>query len=133
MFVRDAGLLYGIRRRARNSDEGQQFFIEEARLGFALEVCEEQLSEVIDLDQTLLVFDHLVELLLQVVKDAVVNQVTVDSPKKIGLVPVCALHHLSEVAVNELTPHRHRPFLLDALNHRLLAQVSLRKLQLLLG
>ena len=51
----------------------QQFFIEEVRLQFALEVCKEELSEVIDLDQTLLVFDHLVELLLQVVKDAVVN------------------------------------------------------------
>ena len=73
---------------AHNSDEGQQFFIEEVRLRFALEVCEEELSEVINLDQTLLVFDHLVELLLQVVKDAVVNKVTVDGPKKIGLVPV---------------------------------------------
>ena len=133
MFVRDAGLLYGIRRRARNSDEGQQFFIEEARLGFALEVGEEQLSEVIDLDQTLLVFDHLVELLLQVVKDAVVNQVTVDSPKHIRLVPVCALHHLSEVVLNELTPHRHRPFLFVLLHHRLLPQVPLRKFKLLLG
>ena len=118
---------------AHNSDEGQQFFIEEVRPGLALEVCEEQLSEVIDLDQTLLVFDHLVELLLQVVKDAVVNQVTVDSPKDIGLVPVCALHHLSEVVLNELAPHRHRPFLPVLLRLRLLPQVPLRKLQLLLG
>ena len=62
-----------IRWHAHNSDEGQKFFIEEVRLQFALEVCKEELSEVIDLDQTLLVFDHLVELLLQVVKDAVVN------------------------------------------------------------
>ena len=64
MLVEEVGLFCGIERRAQNSDEGQHFFIEEARLGFALEVCEEQLSEVIDLNQTLLVFDHLVELLL---------------------------------------------------------------------
>ena len=133
MLVGEVGLFCGIGCRARNSDEGKQFFIEEARLGFALEVCEEQLSEVIDLDQTLLVFDHLVELLLQVVKDAVVNQVTVDSPEDIGLVPVCALHHLSEVVLNELAPHRHRPFLPVLLRLRPLPQVPLRKLKLLLG
>ena len=62
-----------------------------------------------------------------------VNQVTVDSPKDIGLVPVCALHHLSEVVLNELAPHRHRPFLPVLLRLRLLPQVPLRKLQLLLG
>ena len=118
-------LFYGVGCRGLDSDEGKQFFIEEARLSLALEVCEEQLSEVIDLDQTLLIFNHLVELLLQVVKDAVVNQVTVDPLKDISLVPASALRHLSEVVVNELAPHRHRPFHLTLLHLRLLKQFSL--------
>ena len=129
----EAGLLCGVIWCAPDRDEGKQFFIEEVRLEFALEVCEEQLSELIDLDQTLLVFNHLVELLLQVIEDAMVHQVAIDRPEDVGLVPVRALHHLGEVAVNQLTPHRHRPLLLVLLHLRLPPQVALRQLQLLLG
>ena len=41
LFFRGTGLFCVIRWHAHNSDEGQQFFIEEVRLQFALEVCEE--------------------------------------------------------------------------------------------
>ena len=95
-----------------HSQERQKSIVEVSGLLLALEVGEEQLSELVDGDQTLLIVNHLVELLLEVVEDAVVHHILVHHFVQVVLVTFCAFHYIVEVVLNEFTTHWHRPLLL---------------------
>ena len=62
----------------------KQLLIDLLRLAFTFEVSLEHRSELLNRDKTSLILDHLVELLLQIVKNTVVNVKKVDLTDDLG-------------------------------------------------
>ena len=72
-------------QREPDDDLWQEFLVDYACLDFAFEEGEENLAELVHLYQCLLIFDHLIQLLLQIVENPVVHHIAVDFAKHIIL------------------------------------------------
>ena len=84
-------------------------------LALTLEESEEHLLEFFDLYETFLITYQFVELLLQVIEDAIVHDVAVKLFVHL-ILAIFLFHDRAEVVVNKLAAHRHRP-LLSAILH----------------
>ena len=84
-------------------------------LALTLEEGEEHLLEFFDLYETFLITYHFVELLLQVIEDAIVHDVAVKLFVHL-ILAIFLFHDRAEVVVDKLAAHRHRP-LLSAVLH----------------
>ena len=95
-----------------NSQERQKSIIEIRCLLLSLKVGEEQLAELINGDQTLFIVNHLVQLLFEVVEDAVVHHILVHHFVQVVLVSFSTFHNIVEVVLDEFATHVHRTLLL---------------------
>ena len=110
-------------------DEWQQFGVDDVCLRLCLEVHLEHAFEFADANQTLFVLNELVELLLEIVENSIIHCVPVDLPKYVmhfAFVTASLLHHLLEVVVHKLRPHRLRSLCLTLALQILFQLLSLR-------
>ena len=103
-----------------HGDTWQKVFIDNTRLHLSFEVCEEEFLKLINRDETLLVINHLIQLLLEVVEDPVVHGVLVNVHEHLYhlafiLSPTCQSDDLLAIVFNHSWPHWLGPLLLGHL------------------
>ena len=109
-----------------NSDLRQELIVDVACFDLALEECEEHLPELVYRNEAFFILNHLVQLLLQVVENTIVHDVTIDLTIDRHLITCLAPHDFIEVLVDYLATYRHGSFLASDFLERLFSFESLR-------
>ena len=92
-------------------DERQQFLVNKIGLNLTLKVGEEHFAKLLNGNQALFVFNHFIQLLLKVVKDAVIHYIAIDFFKDRRCWHSTRSHYPGEIAINEVTAHGVGPLL----------------------
>ena len=112
-----------------NNHVWQKLFVKDVRLEFTLEKGEEHFTELLNRNQTFLIFDHFVKLLFKIVENPIVHNISIYLLENLSLIATCRFLNLVEIFIDDLTSHRCWSLLLTNILKTLFAFMAFRKLK----